>query len=85
MILAEQKPEDSLVWLSIAPVLVMAGDVADYPAYCRRIVEQFAEPKSVDVPDRVVKACLLRPEAIEQAKLPLDRFAGSLNRGTAPD
>jgi tetratricopeptide (TPR) repeat protein len=85
LILAEQKPEDSLVWLSIAPVLVLAGDVADYPAYCRRIVEQFAEPKSDDVPDKVVKACLLRPEAIELAKLPVDRFAASFDGGTAPD
>jgi WD40 repeat protein/tetratricopeptide (TPR) repeat protein len=85
LMLAEQKPEDSLVWLHVAPVLVLAGDDADYPAYCRRIVEQFAESKSIDVPDKVVKACLLRPDAIELAKLPVDKFAASLDEGTAPD
>ncbi|MGH7137275.1 MAG: hypothetical protein ACREHD_16150, partial [Pirellulales bacterium] len=53
-------------------------------AYCRRIVEQFAESKPVDVPDKVVKACLLRPDAIELAKLPVDRFVASLE-GTAPE
>jgi tetratricopeptide (TPR) repeat protein len=85
LMLAEEKPEDSLLWLHVAPVLVLAGDDADYPAYCLRIVEQFAESKTVDVPDKVVKACLLRPEAIELSKLPLDQFAASLDEGTAPD
>ncbi|HEY2253056.1 MAG TPA: tetratricopeptide repeat protein [Planctomycetaceae bacterium] len=36
LMLVEQKPEDAQAWLSIAPVLVLAGDDADYPAYCRR-------------------------------------------------
>jgi tetratricopeptide (TPR) repeat protein len=83
--LAEQKPQDSLLWMQIAAVVVLAGDDADYPAYCRRIVEQFAESKAVDVPDKVVKACLLRPDAIELSKLPLDRFVASLDEGTAPE
>ena len=85
LMLAGRRPQDSLVWLHVAPVLVLAGDDADYPAYCRRIVERFAESKAIDVPDKVVKACLLRREAIELAKLPLNRFAASLNKGTAPD
>jgi tetratricopeptide (TPR) repeat protein len=85
LMLAEQKPEDSLAWLHVAPVLILAGGDADYPAYCRRIVEQFAESKSFDVPDKVVKACLLRADAIELAQLPLDRFAASLDEGSAPD
>jgi tetratricopeptide (TPR) repeat protein len=85
LMLVEQKPQDALVWMQIAPVLVLARDDADYPAYCRRIVEQFAESKAIDVPDKVVKACLLRPEAIELAKLPVDKFAASLDEGTAPE
>jgi WD40 repeat protein len=85
LLLAERKPEDSLVWLHVAPVVVLAGDDADYPAYCLRIVRQFAESKTVDVPDKVIKACLLRPEAIELAKLPVDKFVASLDEGTAPD
>ena len=85
LMMAEQKPEDSLAWLHVAPVLILAGDDADYPAYCRRIVEQFAESKDFDVPEKVVKACLLRPEAIELAKLPVDRFVASLDEGTAPE
>jgi tetratricopeptide (TPR) repeat protein len=83
--LAEQKPHDSLLWMQIAAVLVLAGDGADYPAYCRRIVEQFAESKDFDVPEKVVKACLLRPEAVELAMLPVDKFAASLDEGIAPD
>lgn len=30
LMLVEQQPDDSLVWLGIAPVLVLAGDEADY-------------------------------------------------------
>ena len=85
LMLAEQKPQDSLLWMQIAAVVVLAGDDADYPAYCRRIVEQFAESNVADVPEKVVKACLLRPEAIELAKLPVDKFAASLDEGSAPD
>lgn len=85
LMLAEQKPQNSLLWMQTAAVVVLAGDDADYPAYCRRIIEQFAESKDFDVPEKVVKACLLRPEAVELAMLPVDKFAASLDEGTAPD
>ena len=32
-LVAEQKPEDSVAWLHVAPVLILAGDDAGYPAY----------------------------------------------------
>jgi tetratricopeptide (TPR) repeat protein len=85
LMLTEQKPQDSLLWMQIAPVLVLAGDDADYPAYCRRIIERFVESKDFDVPDKVVKACLLRPEDFELAMLPVGKFAAPLDEGSAPD
>jgi WD40 repeat protein/tetratricopeptide (TPR) repeat protein len=83
--LVELKIDDSLEWLRIAPVLVLAGDQAAYTEYCRRMAAQFAESKLPEDADRVIKASLLRAGSIDVAKLPVSPFGQSLDDGTIPE
>jgi formylglycine-generating enzyme required for sulfatase activity/tetratricopeptide (TPR) repeat protein len=80
----DQTPEDPHVWLHLAPVLVLAGDGTDYPGFCRRMAKQFANSKVPDELDKTIKACLLRPNAIEVARLPGNKLVNSLDSGAAP-
>ena len=83
--LAKQTRADELAWLSVAPVLVLAGDQAVYSDFCARMVRQFAGTNQPVVAERVVKATLLRPNSIDLRKLPGEFLAKSLDDGTAPD
>lgn len=85
LVLIEQTPDDALVWLRIAPVLVLARDRTAYAEFCGRMVRQFAESENIVDAERTVKACLLRPNAIDLGKLPAGKFTGPLDDGTAPN
>ncbi len=83
--LVQQQPDDTLMWLRIAPVLVLAEDQAAYSGFCGRMVQHFSESKLPETAERVIKASLLRANSIDFAKLPGDMFAKSLDDGTVPD
>jgi tetratricopeptide (TPR) repeat protein len=83
--LVKAMPKDELVWLRVAPVLVLAGDQAIYSEFCDRMARQFAATKDPVVAERVVKAALLRPNSIDLGKLHGEILAKSLDDGTAPD
>ena len=80
--LIEQNPEDTLVWLRIAPVLALAEDPTVYSDFCGRMSQHFAESKTPEIAERVVKASLLRANSIDLAKLPRDLLAKSLDNRT---
>ncbi len=85
LLLASQAwADDSLMWLRIAAVLVLAGEDSTYPEYCAHMVRQFSESDAPEDVERTVKACLLQANSIELALLPSDRLARSLDEGTAP-
>ena len=81
----ELKPDDTLVWLRIAPVLVLAEDQVAYAEFCGRMAQQFAESKLPEEAERVIKGSLLRANSVDRAKLPADLLAKSLDEGTVPD
>ena len=83
--LIEQNPEDTMVWLRIAPVLTLTDDASIYSDFCSRMVQHFAESKLPETAERVVKASLLRADSIDLAKLPGDLLAKSLDDGTVPE
>ena len=83
--LVKQKPDDTLVWLRIAPVLILAEDQVAYAEFCSRMAQHFAESKLPEEAERVIKASLLRANSVDLAKLPADMFAKSLDDGTVPD
>ncbi|MGO9112348.1 MAG: hypothetical protein ACLP9L_24220, partial [Thermoguttaceae bacterium] len=68
----ELQPEDRITWLKAAPLLILAGDAGRYQEQCRKIVAQFRGAKQPDVADAVCKVCLLRPQSIDMAKLPVN-------------
>jgi tetratricopeptide (TPR) repeat protein len=84
MLRIEQKPADSTFWLRFAPILVLAGDEADYPAYCRRMAKQFAESQLPEEHEKTIKVCLLRPGLIDLAKPASVRLSRYLDSGAEP-
>ncbi len=85
LVLIERNSGDSLTWLQVAPVLVLAGDDAAYAAFCRRFVDQFAATQPTEDAERVVKACVLRSKVIALAKLPGAKLAKSLEDGAGAE
>jgi hypothetical protein len=83
--LVRQQPEEAEVWLHIAPVLVLADDQHAYSDLCARMMGQFADSTDMVATERFVKACLLRPNTIDLAKLPVHVFSKMLDDRTAPD
>jgi tetratricopeptide (TPR) repeat protein len=85
LLLIEQKPEDTMLWVRVPPLAVLSEDDAVYPEVCRAILEIFREAPTPTNVDRAIKACLLKPGAIEQAELPLNLVPVSLDEATVPN
>ena len=83
--LIEQDPDDSMIWLRVAPLLLLADEQKFYSEFCERIVTRFAGTDDVEIAEKVCKACLLQPEAIDVAKLPRDLLIRPLDEGTVED
>ena len=83
--LVEQKPDDTLVWLQVVPVLALAEDPTVYSSFCGRMAQHFGESKDPETAERVIKASSLRADFIDVAQLPGDLLGKSLDDGTVPD
>jgi tetratricopeptide (TPR) repeat protein len=83
--LIDLESDDAMVWLRVAPLLVLDGDLNAYAEFCERILERFDRTKDATVADKVCKACLLKPESTDVASLPRDVLVGAIDDGTAPD
>lgn len=81
----EESPNDTIAWLRVATALALTDDPIAYSDFCRRMVKHFSGSDSPETAERVIKACLLRADSIDLAKLPDDRLAKSLDEGTVPD
>ena len=82
--LIDQKPNDTLVWLGVAPVLVLAGDQVAYSAFCNRMVTQFAGIAGPAEAEHLIKSCLLQASGIDLAKLGGHTLAQYLDKGAEP-
>jgi tetratricopeptide (TPR) repeat protein len=82
LLLIQQTPTNSITWLQNSPILALADDQAAYADFCRRMAAQFADSKVPEDSERVVKSSLLRPGAVELAKLPADAFCKVIDDGT---
>ena len=82
--LVDQTPKNSQAWLRLAPVLVLAGDEAAYGAFCDRMAKQFAGTAAPAVAEQTIKSCLLRPGAIDLARLPRGTLDAYLDGGAEP-
>jgi hypothetical protein len=85
LLLIEQAPDNSMLWVYVAPTVVLSDDEAAYEKFCNRLAHLAGKTPTPEAADRVIKACLLRPGAIDLAELPGDALARSLDEGTAPE
>jgi len=83
-LLIEQKPEDTMLWVSVPPLAVLSEDDAAYPAVCRTILEIFRQRPTQKSFDRAIKSCLLKPGVLDMTELPIDWLTMSLDEATAP-
>jgi WD40 repeat protein/serine/threonine protein kinase len=83
--ISKQNPDDTMVWLTLAPILVLADDQAAYFEFCGRMVQHFAKSELLEAPDRVLKATLLRANSIDLKLLPGNKLADSLDSDKAPN
>jgi pentatricopeptide repeat protein len=60
---ADFAPSDHLLRHTLAPLLVMTGNVDNYHRNCRRVVELFAGTREPIIAVRMAKDCLIRPDA----------------------
>jgi len=58
-----RKPDDYLMWETLAAALVQIDDVDGYRRHCQGGFEHFQHTKSPDIADRVAKACLVLPDS----------------------
>src|SRR5207249_12124781 len=73
---------NSNLWQRAAAALLMAEDVEGYQRHCRAMIERFAASDSLYNQERVIKTCLLRPDAVDRGQLPIGSVAGALATGT---
>ncbi|MFN7732930.1 MAG: protein kinase domain-containing protein [Pirellula sp.] len=80
----QQQPDlTSVQWMSVPPVLVLAGDRQAYAEVCERMRQRFADSTFRFDEERTVKVCLLWPNVIDAHTLSARRFSDSLDNGTA--
>lgn len=84
-LLLKQRPADSMLWVQVPPIIVLAQDDAAYRSFCQGIVEGYRKVPTGKAAERAIKGCLLRPGAIDLGELPGDLLAQSLNDGTLPE
>jgi tetratricopeptide (TPR) repeat protein len=83
--LVELKRDDTIEWLRVVPLYLLAGDEAGYAEYCNQMAAQFATSTKPEDAERVTKAALMRAGAFDPAKLPAAAFTQSLDDGTASE
>jgi thiol-disulfide isomerase/thioredoxin len=79
----EQKPEDAIRWLSVASVVALAGDDADFRQHCQGMLKKFADTSDGREARLTCKTCLLLPNVVDPSKLPQDTFVKSMENPNA--
>ena len=79
--LIEQKPDNSLLWLIVAPVIVLSGDEAAYAEFCQWIAQQPTE--KLYPAERAIKSSLLRAGGVNLTALPVATLNEALDSGRA--
>lgn len=81
----DAKPDDTIAWMEVASILVLAGEAEQYATFCDQAVEQFADTTQAEVSEQITKSTLLLPDAINLDTLPTQPFVDSLENGTASE
>jgi Flp pilus assembly protein TadD len=70
---AELLPDDSLVWLKAAPLLILAGDREKYRQHCREMLRLFKD-KDAGHSGKAIQCCLFLPDLFDNSEVPLAAF-----------
>jgi eukaryotic-like serine/threonine-protein kinase len=61
--LVQLVPADEGAYYRLAPLLVQSGQLDDYRAHCRKMMEQFADSHTLTNADRIAIDCLILPSS----------------------
>jgi hypothetical protein len=75
------EPTNDFHVLRAAPLFIITGDQQGYRQLCRSALDRFADPDDSAVADKIAKACLLLPDAVED----LDRVNSLVALAVAKD
>lgn len=64
-LLLDLQPTNDFHVLRAAPLFIMTGDHQGYRQLCRTALDRFTAPDDPTVADKIAKACLLLPDAVE--------------------
>jgi serine/threonine protein kinase/Flp pilus assembly protein TadD len=76
----ESDPSDHVCWYHQAPLLLELGDVEGYRRVCREMLDRFGQTNDPQVAERVVKTCLLAPEALADLEPVLRLAEGAVKK-----
>lgn len=76
----ESTGNKSMTWVSVSPVYALADDGKHYPKFCERLLAA-SHDFTFASDDITTKACLLRPNAIEIDRLPIETVGKVLDEG----
>ncbi|MCA9170849.1 MAG: WD40 repeat domain-containing protein, partial [Planctomycetales bacterium] len=68
----EMTPDDSQSYLRLSPLLILAGNHDGYRSICREMLKQFDDATAETTVEQTIKTCLLQPEAMDLAALPIE-------------
>jgi tetratricopeptide (TPR) repeat protein len=62
-------PSDHLAWFQHAAVCLQLGDIEGYRRACREMLTRFGQTNDPGIAERIVKTCLLVPDAVSDSRL----------------
>jgi len=71
LMLIEQEPSDTMRWIRVAPVLVLANRGIEYGDFCDRMVARFADSPDAVALQRVCHSSLLKPASVDVSRMPV--------------
>lgn len=71
-------PDESAPYLHVAPIHILAGDRSGYGKVCLEMLERFGSSTNDSDVEQTIKTCLLLPDAVELASLPIDTLDSAL-------
>lgn len=80
----EEKPNETITWLAVAPIVAQVDDQNAYTDFCDRLLQQFAESDSPYHAEQILKSGGLRISTAKKMHHLADRNDRFLESGSAP-
>jgi tetratricopeptide (TPR) repeat protein len=67
----ESDPSEHLPWYLLTPLLIQSGEITDYQAHCKAMLDRFCKTTDAPTAEMTAKSCLLLPYAVGPEDLAL--------------